>query len=137
MIPVAIVHMFIRAEGNLTGCSPALCATNVPILLCRRTCKLCTLRSNVSPGNARCSSCCSQSDVHERGPRISTQIRSMELRLQRPVWRANVYSVRQSQRRACWNHTESRSSGRVGAFIPHLQHGLPGDGRHVRQRRGR
>ena len=37
---------------------------------------------------------------------------------------------------ACWNHTESRSSGRVGAFIPHLQHDIPGDGRHIRQEGG-
>ena len=49
-------------------------------------------------------------------------------------WRSNVYSVRQSQMWVCWNHTESRSSGRVGAFILHLQHGFPGDGRHIRQR---
>ena len=51
-----------------------------------------------------------------------------------PFWRANVYSVRQSQRWACWNHTESRPSGRVGAFIPHLQHSIPGTGRHIQQR---
>ena len=87
VIPVAIVHVFIRAERESDRLLHlhCVCTTNAPILLCRRTCKLCTLRRMASSGNARCSFCCSPSDVHERGPRPSTQVRSMELRLQRPV----------------------------------------------------
>ena len=109
------VHPF--RERIWLAVTSVLCTTDAPLLLCRRTCKLCTIWNLVSPGNERRSSYCSSSDVHERRPRLSTQIRSMELHIQRPVWRTNVYSARQNQTWPCWNHTESRWSGQVNVVF--------------------